>query len=62
MRREVHLKNVVRLHQALLGILVRENHRACGVHRGVVVGMVEMPVRIDQQLDRPVVDAVEYLF
>ncbi len=53
---------IMRLGHTLLGIVVRENGGAGSVQWCVVVGVVEMPVRIDDEFQRPVADAVQRFF
>jgi hypothetical protein len=53
---------VMWLRHALLGVLVRKNRSAEGMQRGVVVGVVEVPVSINDEFQRGVAEAVEGLF
>src|SRR6266849_130101 len=52
----------MRLGHALFGVFVRKDGGPRGVKRGVVVGMVEVPVGIHDEFQRGVADGVERLF
>src|SRR5579864_1349697 len=55
-------EQVVRLRHALLGVFMRKNRSAGGVQRPVVVDVVEMPVGVDDLLQRRITDRVERFF
>ncbi len=52
----------MRLRHALFGVFVRKDGGPRGVQQSVVVGMVEMPVGVNDEFQRGVADAVESLF
>jgi len=52
----------MRLGHALLSVFVGKDCGSRGVKRRVVIGMVEVPVGIDDVFHRSVIDAVERLF
>ena len=52
----------MRLGHALLSVFMGKDRGSCGVKRRVVIGMVEVPVGIDDVFHRSVIDAVERLF
>src|SRR6202040_973320 len=53
---------VVRFGHALLGVFVGEDRSSCGVKRRVVIGVVEVPVGVDDVFDRSIAKAIESLF
>src|SRR5258708_37695476 len=53
---------IMRLGHALLSVFVGKDCGSRGVKRRVVIGMVEVPVGIDDVFHRSVIDAVERLF
>jgi hypothetical protein len=57
----VHAQDVVRLRHPLPGVHVRDDLRACFVQMLIVVGVIEVPVRVDQQLHRGLADRIERL-
>ena len=56
---EMHADQIVRLRQPRLRVLVGDDARARLAEVAVVVGMIEVPVGVDQGLDRRPVDGVE---
>jgi hypothetical protein len=54
---EVHAEQIVRLRHPLRRLLMREDLGSRHPEAGVVVGVIEMPVCIDEQGDRPLPDA-----
>ncbi len=52
----------MRLGHALLGVFVGKDRGSCGVKRRVVIGMVEVPVGVDDVFERSVAKAIESLF
>src|SRR5258705_12670754 len=55
-------RQIMRLGHALLGVFVGKDHGSCDVKMRVVIGMVEMPVGVDDVLNRSVAKAIESLF
>ena len=60
-RGELHPEQIVRLGEARTRVLVRQRRRAGFTGTVVVVGVVEVPVRVDGQLQRPGAQPVEVL-
>src|SRR5258708_22707176 len=52
----------MRLGHALLSVFVGQDRGSCGVKRRVVIGMVEVPVCVDDVFQRSVAKATESLF
>ena len=55
-------RQIMRLGHALLSVFVRKDRGSGGVKRRVVVGMVEVPVGVDDAFHRRVAQAIESLF
>src|ERR1700683_3323499 len=55
-------RQIVRLGHALLSVFVRENRGPCGVKMSVVVGMVKVPVGVDDVFHRFAAEPVETFF
>src|SRR6202022_350296 len=53
---------VMRLGHSLLRIFVRQNRRASCVQRRVVVGVIEVPVRINHVFQRRTAQSIQRLF
>src|SRR5258707_6907216 len=53
---------IMRLGHALLSVFVGQDRGSCGVKRRVVIGMVEVPVCVDDVFQRSVAKATESLF
>ena len=58
-RVEVQPEQVVRLRQPRLRVLVRDDAGPRGLEVRVVVGVIEVPVRVDHRRDRRAVDRVQ---
>lgn len=60
-RREMQAPDlqVMRLGHALLGVFMRKNSSTGSVQRSVVVGVVKMPVRVNDEFQGRIADAVE---
>ena len=54
--------NFLRGGHTLFGVFVGQDGGTCGVKRGVVVGVVEVPVGVDDVFHRSVADAMEGFF
>ena len=54
--------NVVGFGQALFGVFVSENGGAGGVEMGVIVGVVEVPVGVDDAFHWRAAEAIERVF
>ncbi len=54
-------RQIMWLGHALLSVIVGKDRGSCGVKMRVVIGMVEVPVGVDDAFHRSVVDAVERL-
>src|SRR5260370_16020038 len=52
----------MRLGHALLSVFVRKDGGSCGVKTGIVIGMVEVPVGVDDVFHRCAAKAIESLF
>src|SRR5271168_3760070 len=52
----------MRLGHALLSVFVRKDRGSCGVKMRIVIGMVEVPVGVDDVLHWGVAKAIESLF
>src|ERR1700688_1118068 len=50
---------IMRFGHALLSVLVGKDRGSCGVKKSVVIGMVEMPVGVDDIFDRGVAKTIE---
>src|SRR5258708_3647398 len=55
-------RQIMRLGHALLSVFVGKDRGSCGVKTRVVIGMVEVPVGVDDVLNRSVAKAIESLF
>src|SRR6267154_2057027 len=55
-------RQIMRLGHALLSVFVGKDRGSCGVKMHVVIGMVEVPVGVDDEFNRSVAKAVECLF
>src|SRR5580693_2835428 len=55
-------RQIMRLRHALLSVFVGQDRGSCSVKMRVVIGMVEMPVGVDDVFNRSVAKAVEGLF
>src|SRR6266849_10045952 len=55
-------RQIMRLGHALLGVVVGKDRRSGRVKMGVVIGMVEVPVGIDDVFQRSIAKAIESLF
>src|SRR6267378_453650 len=55
-------RQIMRLGHALLSVFVSKDRGSCGVKMRVVIGMVEMPVGVDDVFNWSVAKAVESLF
>ena len=54
-------RQIMRLGHALLSVFVGKDRGSCGVKMHVVIGMVEVPVGVDDVFNRSVAKAVECL-
>src|SRR3984893_15535482 len=55
-------RHIMRLGHALSSVFVGKDRGSCGVKRRIVIGMVEVPVGVDNVLHRGVAKAIESLF
>src|SRR5258705_6603403 len=55
-------RQIMRLGHALLSVFVGKDRGSCGVKMSVVIGMVEVPVGVDDVLHRGVAKSIESLF
>src|ERR1700738_2882298 len=55
-------RQIMRLRHALLSVFVGKGRGSCSVKMRVVIGMVEMPVGVDDVFNRSVAKAIESLF
>jgi hypothetical protein len=55
-------RQIVRLGHALLSVFVSKDRGSCGVKRRVVIGMVQVPVGVDDVFPRSVAKASESVF
>src|SRR5216684_5810843 len=55
-------RQIMRLGHILLRVVVGKDRGSCGVKRRVVVGMVEVPVRVDDVFQRGIAKAIESCF
>src|SRR6202142_2573655 len=55
-------RQIVRLGHALRSVFVRKDRRSCGVKMCIVVGMIEVPVGVDDVFHRYAAKAMESLF
>src|SRR5580693_10293915 len=53
---------IMRLGHALLGVFVRNDRGSCGVKMRIVIGMVEVPVGVDDVFHRCAAKAIESFF
>src|SRR5713226_8239930 len=53
---------IMRLGHALLCVFVRQDRGSCGVKMCIVIGMVEVPVGVDDVFQRSVAKAIESFF
>src|ERR1700674_3200502 len=62
-RRKMHIEELVELRRGkpFSRIFVREDDRAELMHRGVAIGVVKMPVSVDQYFERCIADSIERL-
>jgi hypothetical protein len=51
----------MRLRHALLSVFVGKDRGSCGVKRRVVIGVVEVPVGVDDVFQRSVAEAIKEL-
>src|SRR5271155_5825911 len=55
-------RQIMRLGHILLGVFVGKDGSSCCVKRRVVIGMVEVPVGVDDVFQRGIAKAIESLF
>ena len=55
-------RQIMRLGHALPSVFVRKDRGSCGVKMRVVIGVVEVPVGVDDVFHRSVANAIESLF
>src|SRR5580700_3974965 len=55
-------RQIMRLRHILLRVVVGEDRGSCGVKRRVVIGMVEVPVGVDDVFQRGIAKAIESFF
>src|SRR6266853_5934598 len=55
-------RQIMRLGHALRSVFVGKDRGSCGVKRRVVIGMVEVPMGVDDVFHRSVAKAIESLF
>ena len=55
-------RQIMRLRHILLRVVVGKDRGSCGVKRRVVIGMVEVPVGVDDAFHRSIAKAIESLF
>jgi hypothetical protein len=59
---QAHKRAVVWLCHARLGVVVGQHCGARGVQIGVIVGVVDMPVRVDHRFQRRIAEPIEIFF
>jgi len=59
---QAHKRAVVWLCHARLGVVVGQHCGARGVQIGVIVGVVDMPVRVDHRFQRRIAEPIERFF
>src|SRR5580704_15390132 len=55
-------RQIMRLGHALLSVVVRKDDGSCGVKTCIVIGMVEVPLGIDDIFQRSIAKAIESFF
>src|ERR1700676_4731738 len=55
-------RQIMRLGHSLLRVFVGKDRGSCGAKSRVVIGVVEVPVRVDDVFNRSIAKAIENLF